>query len=247
MKIFIADTYEELSIRLADKLFETLQTKKNPLVCVASGDSPKGLYEEMVRRVKKGEADVSSWSFVGLDEWMGMNGNDEGSCRYHLNQQFFHPLQIQEEKICFFDGKTESGKEECNRIENFIRKNGGIDAAIVGLGMNGHVGMNEPGTSPTFHAHTTELHPVTQEVGQKYFKQKQALTGGLTLGLADLIESETVFLVVNGRHKAEVVQKMMEGPVSESLPASLLRPHSNLYIFLDKEAASLLQSQTHES
>ena len=96
MKIEVSNTYEELSVRLADALLQAVNAKSNPLVCLASGDSPKGLYEELVKRIKKGEADISSWFFVGLDEWMNMNETDEGSCRFHLNQQFFHPLQIPE-------------------------------------------------------------------------------------------------------------------------------------------------------
>lgn len=245
MKIFIADTDEELSAQLADSLLQFLQSKQNPLLCVASGDSPKGLYKELVKRSSNSEANFSAWSFVGLDEWLGMNGEDEGSCRFHLNDQLFRLLQIEEEKICFFDGRAKDAVAECNRIEEFIRQHNGIDAAIVGLGMNGHVGMNEPGTSPALHAHVTELDPVTQQVGQKYFTQKQELTGGLTLGIADLMESRAVFLVVNGRHKAEVVRRMLNEPISENLPASLLRRHPNLRIYLDKEAASCLQTEDY--
>lgn len=246
MKICIADSYDNLSSQLADHVFEVLQGKGFPLLCVASGDSPKGLYKEITDRVSQQNADVSNWIFVGLDEWLRMNGNDRGSCRFHLDKDLFQPLQVPESRICFFDGRAEDPAAECNRVEAFIQQNGGIEAAIIGLGMNGHVGMNEPGTSPALPAHVATLDAVTQQVGQKYFTQPQTLTGGLTLGMANLMEARTVFLVVNGRHKAEVVQRMVEGPVTEGLPASLLRKHPRLHIYLDKEAASLLQTVAND-
>jgi glucosamine-6-phosphate isomerase len=247
MKIFVAETYDELSARLADQLLALLRGKRAPLLCVASGHTPKGLYQELVKRVANGEADVSAWSFVGLDEWLGMNASDEGSCRFHLDRDLFWPLRVPSERICFFDGRAADGAAECIRIEEFIKHHGGIDAAVVGLGMNGHVGMNEPGTPPDLHAHVAQLHPVTQQVGQKYFTEKKELTGGLTLGPADLMEARSVFLVVNGHHKAEIVQKALEGPLTQTVPASLLRRHQQLHVYLDKEAASRLQSPPHAS
>ncbi|HET9824456.1 MAG TPA: hypothetical protein VFP87_03935, partial [Chitinophagaceae bacterium] len=99
MKLFVDDSYEALSKRAANDLIEILRLLKNPLICTASGDSPAGLYKNIVDRVQNKQLDVSDWFFVGLDEWAGMNGSDEGSCRYHLDQQLFGPLQIRAERI----------------------------------------------------------------------------------------------------------------------------------------------------
>jgi galactosamine-6-phosphate isomerase len=247
MKLVVADTYDDSSRQIADAIISSVKDAANPLLCVASGDSPKGAYRELVNRFHQNELHVANWYFVALDEWLGMNGTDEGSCRYHLDQQLFYPLQIAEEKICFFDGRTKDLAAECKRVESFIKEQDGIDVAIVGLGMNGHVGMNEPGTPPDLHAHVATLDSVTQQVGQKYFKQQQQLSGGLTLGVANLMEARKLFLVVNGRHKAEVVQKLLSGPVSEQLPASFLLRHPNLSIYLDKEAAALIKSESYAS
>jgi len=120
---------------------------------------------------------------------------------------------------------------------------GGITAAIVGLGMNGHVGMNEPGTSPELYSHIAEIDTETQKVGQKYFKEQQHLSHGLTLGIASLMKARHIILLVNGAKKAQIVQKVLEGEISESLPASLLRKHPDLKVYLDKEAASMLPPQ----
>ena len=213
------------------------------MVCVASGNSPEGLYKELVRKVKNNDADLSSWNFVGLDEWAGMNGNDEGSCRFHLNNQFFGPLQINEERICFFDGRAKDPDEECMRVENFIQQHNGIDVAILGLGMNGHIGMNEPGTPSSLRSHLTEIDPLTQQVGQKYFSRPKELSHGLTLGIATLKEAKQIMLIANGKHKASIVQKILEEEVSEQLPASLLRHHTHITIYLDQPAAQLISHE----
>ena len=240
MQIFVSETYEALSRRAVIHLVEYVKDIDHPLICMASGDSPAGLYKVIVEMVQQNLLDISGWYFVGLDEWAGMNGDDEGSCRFHLNNQFFHPLQIAEDRICFFDGKEKDMQQECNRIEDFIRQHGGIDVAIVGLGMNGHIGMNEPGVLMSLRSHIAEIDPLTQQVGQKYFTKEQKLSHGLTLGMATIMEAKEIMLVVNGTHKAEIVKQAVEGEISEQLPASYLRNHIGLSVYLDKNAARLI-------
>jgi glucosamine-6-phosphate isomerase len=239
MEIFIAYTYEGISKKAANDVIEIMRSFKNPLLCVASGDTPAGLYKEIVDKVNKNELDSSDWSFVGLDEWIGLNETDEGSCQFHLNNQLFHPLQIAKSKICFFDGRAKDLNKECEDVESFILQYGGINVSILGLGMNGHIGMNEPGTSPSLRSHVTALEPITQKVGQKYFKEQQQLTEGITLGLATLMESKHIILLISGSHKAEIVRRLIKKEISKQLPASLLRNHSGLKIYLDKAAAQL--------
>lgn len=247
MKIFIADDYVMMSKQAADDVIKIMQARKQPLICTASGDSPAGLYKEIVTRANNKELNISDWLFVGLDEWIPMNGNDEGSCRYHLNHQLFRPAQIADDKICFFDGRANDLQAECDRTEKFIQQHGGMDVAILGVGMNGHVGMNEPGTSIKTRSHVTELAATTQQVGQKYFKKEQKLTQGITLGLTTLMEAKNIVLIVSGKHKAAIIKKIVEDKISEDLPATLLRDHPSLKIYLDKEAASeLTPSKNYE-
>lgn len=241
MEIIIGNTYEEISGKAVDQLLEILKPIKNPLLCTASGDSPKGMYKELIKQVKEKNIDISTWTFLSLDEWAGINGNDEGSCRFHLDNDLFRPLNVQEDKIVFFDGRATDPGEECKRIEDFISGHGGTDVAIVGLGMNGHVGMNEPGTSVTSRTHVAEIDSTTQTVGQKYFKNEQSLTHGLTLGLATLLEMRNVMLVVSGSKKASIVQQALEEEISGQLPASILRNHEHFYVYLDSDAASQLK------
>jgi glucosamine-6-phosphate isomerase len=242
MEIIIADNYEEMSRRAAEDLLQLMQEREQPVVSPASGDSPMGLYKEVVRRFDNEEIDVSNWKFVSLDEWAGMNGEDEGSCRYHLDEHLFYPLQISQHQICFFDGKARNLGKECTRIEQFIQKHGGIDVAIVGVGMNGHVGFNEPGVDPSLRSHIMDLDTVTKQVGQKYFKEQKQLTKGITLGMGTLMETRYIFLMISGTHKAVIAEQVLKGPISEQLPASLLRNHLGFRVYMDKDAASRLKS-----
>jgi galactosamine-6-phosphate isomerase len=243
MQLFISDTYETMSAQAAEAVMQKITSQSNGVLSPASGDSPTGLYKELVRKLNSEKIDISGWKFVGLDEWLGMNGNDEGSCRFYLNNQLFNPLHISENNICFFDGKAKDLNNECDTVEKFINENGGIDIAVVGLGLNGHVGMNEPGTSPSLHSHVAEIDPLTQQVGQKYFKEKKQISKGLTLGIANIMEAKNVILIVSGNKKAEIVRQILEEEISEQLPASFLRNHKNCSVYLDAEAASLLEKK----
>ncbi len=241
MKILIEKDYKSLSEKAARDLVNLLGEKKEPLLCVPSGDSPVGLYQHLVQLKQGKEIDTSGWRFISLDEWMGMNANDAGSCTYYLNKQLLAPLQVDPEKTFLFDGKADAQKQ-CEQMEQFIQQYGGIDVAILGLGLNGHIGMNEPGTSPSQRSHISDIDPLTQQVGQKYFDEPKQISQGLTLGLATLLEAKHIMLLVSGEKKAAIVQKVLEGAISESVPASLLKNHPSIFVYLDKEASQSLTS-----
>lgn len=243
MKIFIADSYELMSKQAADAVMKITQSITEPLICVPSGDSPKGLYKELKLQQEKKIIDIHNWYFLGLDEWIGLGENDEGSCRYMLNRDLFHALNIHEEKICCFDGNTTNTEADCNRIENYIHQHKAIDIAILGLGMNGHVGLNEPGTSPLLYSHVSDIDPVTNKTGQKYFSKPQSLTQGITLGLATLMGAKHLILLVSGQKKAGILKQAIEDDITEKVPASLLRSHPQFYIYADKDAANMLEHQ----
>ncbi len=244
MKIIINDSYKDMSEQAANDLIALMDHSESKLVCLASGDTPSGLFAELVNRQKTRQVDVSDWKFVGLDEWGGMNGSDEGSCRYHIDKQFFNPLHIAESNICFFDGRKDL-EAECKRTEAFIQQQNGIEVVILGLGLNGHVGMNEPGASLETHSHVAAIDEETQRVGQKYFTSPHDISQGITLGLGNIMEARHVILLVSGAHKAAIVKRIIEEESSDMIPASLLRSHPSLTIYLDKEAASLLNKPTN--
>ena len=230
-----------MSEKAYEDIVAIMQAASKPLICVASGDSPSGIYKNIVKGVGSNEINIDSWSFLGLDEWVGLNGDDEGSCRYHLNRELFNPLAIPANRICFFDGAASDLEQQCSITENTIQAKGGIEMAILGLGMNGHIGMNEPHTSIQTRSHIINLDPLTVEVGQKYFKKPQPLTKGITLGIDTLMDAKHIVLIVSGSKKAGIVKEVMEGPISEAVPASLLRNHPNCSIYLDEAAAAALK------
>jgi glucosamine-6-phosphate isomerase len=240
MEIFVADTYEALSKQAANDVIQLMRSVREPVLCPASGDSPASLYKQFTDRFNKDRLDFSAWYFVGLDEWAGMNGSDEGSCRFHLDNQLFEPLHIHPERICFFDGRASDLESECIRIENFIAVHGGIHVAIVGLGTNGHIAMNEPGTPAGSRSHVAAIDPVTQQAGQKYFKEPKEISQGITLGLATIMEARHIILLANGSHKAGIIKRIIKEEISEELPATILRGHPSLKIYLDAAAAQLL-------
>lgn len=237
MQIKISDSYETMSKLCVTDLLETLENIKEPLICTASGDTPKGMYEELVKEVHEKNIDISNWHFISLDEWEGMNGNDEGSCRYHLDNQLFRPLQVADDKIIFFNGRAKNLQAECDGIQDYIDLMGGIDVAIIGLGMNGHVGMNEPGTPVDSYSHIAEIDEMTQAVGQKYFTAETKLARGLTLGIGTLLQAHQLMLLANGSKKAEIVLKVLGEDATDKLPATLLTAHKKICVYLDKAAA----------
>jgi glucosamine-6-phosphate isomerase len=240
MKMFIDDTYEAMSKRIADDVVNIMCTASKPLFCAASGDSPQGLYKELVQRNNALSINIYNWHFLGLDEWIGLDENDEGSCRYMLNKDLFHPLHVKDEMLCCFNGTTTDTTKECERIEAFIHQHNGIDVAILGLGMNGHIGLNEPGTSPLLRSHVSDIAETTKTVGQKYFSKPQTLTKGITLGLATLMEAKHLFLIVSGEKKAVILKKALQHESTENIPATLIRDHPNFYVYADIAAAKLL-------
>ncbi len=240
MNINVFKDYDELSEKTAEFIADFVKTKTDARLCLAAGDTPTGTFKNMVGLSKEGRASFSGCTFVGLDEWVGMDENDEGSCKNYVYNNLFIPLAVKKSKIVFFDACADNLEAECRRIDDYIKNNGPIDLMLVGIGMNGHIGLNEPGVSFDSYSHIVKLDPVTKNVGQKYFKEKTDLEMGITLGIRHLMESKCAILIANGTKKAEIIRKVVKGEVTNKIPASILQRHKNCYLFLDKDAASML-------
>lgn len=241
MELVIAKTYEEMSSIAATDIIKVMQSESQPLLCPATGHTTINLYKEMVKMYEEKRYNSDSWFFAGLDEWMGMNITNEKSCHFRISEELFDKIAVKNEQVCFFDGMANDLNAECEKMEKFIKEKGGLTLAVLGLGVNGHVGMNEPFTPVNSRSHIAQLDEITQKVGQKYFNEPQQITAGLTLGLGTLMEAEQLFLLVNGEHKASIIKKVIEEEITEAVPASLLRNHPRLKIYLDSDAAALLK------
>jgi len=238
MQLIITANYDELSRTAADLVIKQLKDKPTSLICFPSGESPAGMFKYLVADSAAGEVDMSRCFFVALDEWVGLGADDDGSCTRFLNEHFFDHLSIDPTHIIFFDAKAASLDAACVEVNEFVAEKGPIDLMIVGIGMNGHIGLNEPGTSFNTYAHHSALDPHTVSVGQKYFKQQTQLTEGITLGLKHLQEAKTQVLLASGAKKADIISTALKVEITEQIPASIFQKLSKAVIILDEAAAS---------
>ncbi len=240
MNLKIYENYESLSHGAANQIIEVVRQKPCAVLCLAAGDTPRLAYTLMVNMAKTEGIDFAKCTFIGLDEWLGISPVNEGSCHHFLRRHIFEPLSISNDKIHLFDALTEDPQGECRKMDKTIIENKGIDLMLVGIGMNGHIGFNEPAGSFQAYSHVVELDETSRTVGQKYFREQTTLTSGITLGLGHMLEARQVILVANGSKKADIIRRTIEEDVTPLLPASLIRNHVDAYVILDKEAGSLL-------
>lgn len=243
----IYEDYRRLSTNTAREIMRVVLEKPDAVLCLATGETPLGVYAEFVRQAKMQRIDISGIRFVALDEWVGIPPSNPGSCHYFLHRHLFQPLQIDPRQIHLFDGMATDLQDVCTRMDAHLSELGGIDFLLVGIGVNGHIGFNEPGTSFDLHAHVAELAPVTKTTAQKYFQGETVLEKGLTLGIRQIMDARTVVLMANGARKTDIIQAAIEQPVSESVPASVLQQHPNSLFFLDAEAAAQLQDSSRKA
>jgi glucosamine-6-phosphate isomerase len=240
MQTQIFQTYDILCKNVAEKIVESVSKKPNALICLGSGDTPIGVFEYLVKMKNNGEVDFSNTHFVGLDEWLGMDENDEGSCFYTMYQKLFIPLKLEANQIHCFNAKSEDLENECKKINDLIKENGGLDLILLGIGTNGHLAMNEPGTPFNIGCHVSKLADSTISTGQKYFKSETPLQLGITVGLKHIAETKEIMLMANGAKKAEIIHKTIYSKPDISLPSSILKSLNNVLVMLDDQAASLL-------
>lgn len=240
MKLIITKDYNAMSRTAADLVIAQVKQKPASLICFPSGDSPAGMFRYLIADAAAGKVDFSRCYFVGLDEWVGLGGEDDGSCTQFLNENFFSPLNIKPPRVKFFDAKAADLDAACRDMDDFIKQHGPLDMMIVGIGMNGHIGLNEPGTDFNLYAHHAPLDPITITVGQKYFKQETKLTEGITLGLKHLQEAETSMLIAAGSKKAAIIKQALQGEITGQLPASIFQTLTSAVVLLDEGAAQEL-------
>lgn len=240
MALQIYPDHDSLSLHVANEIAAQIRAKPDSVLCLAAGDTPRLAYQLLSDIVHTEHVDCSACTFVGLDEWMGIPRETEGSCYYFLNSNLFKPLAISQSRISVFDALTKEPDAECQRMDAFIRQHGGIDLMVVGVGMNGHIGFNEPGAPADLYSHVVDLDETTQSVGQKYFKENTRLRQGITLGLKHLLESQRAIMVASGEKKASIISKALQGSIDTSVPASIIRKHPNGVTMLDESAAARL-------
>ena len=188
MQIAILETAEKLAHEAAGKIIDLVSRKPNAVLCLAGGETPRLTYQCLTGEAKKRNIDFSAVQWVSLDEWVGIPPSNAGSCYYFLQQTLFAPLNIHPSNIHFFDAMAADLTAACEKITVKINRWQGLDLILVGIGMNGHIGFNEPGVDATLPAHVIELDSITQQVGQKYFTENTQLQKGITLGISQFMQ-----------------------------------------------------------
>jgi glucosamine-6-phosphate isomerase len=242
MHIKIYKDHHALSTAAADEIITLLKDKPEAVICLASGHTPQLACELFVVETIKNKIDLSRFTFIGLDEWVGIPPEYPGTCHDFFRNELFRHLSIPAHNIHLFNGMSRNLADECAKMDKVIAAKGGIDLMIVGIGMNGHIGFNEPGVPFELYSHVIELDEVTRTVGQKYFQDSMNLHQGITIGLQHLQETERVLLMANGRKKAELIFRTVKGEITNAFPASIMQTHPNGVVMVDEEAGYLLDS-----
>jgi galactosamine-6-phosphate isomerase/glucosamine-6-phosphate deaminase len=218
-------------------LADALTSQPRGLFCLAAGDTPKLTYEGTVARLKAEGFDPSGLKFVALDEWRGLTPDAPGGCRAFLWQTIFGPLGVNPSQVAFFDALAPDAGEECRRIDGWIAEHGPIAMAVLGVGMNGHLGFNEPGTGADSVTRPVELDATTRRVGAKYFPDGRAPSQGLTLGLATLLRAQAIEVLATGAAKSLIVAAALDAARFPDVPAAVLHRHGNVRFLVDSFAA----------
>ncbi|WP_066189833.1 glucosamine-6-phosphate deaminase [Gracilibacillus timonensis] len=230
--------HEQLSWLAASKIMECIKANPNAVICLAGGDTPLTTYAKLVKQVKEEKIDTSKLTFVSLDEWVGLDGEDIGSCRQMLNEYLYKPLHLNEQQIIFFNGKANNIYDEKERITNKMKEVNGIDFILLGVGLNGHIGFNEPNLiGEKEWVQVVPLDDLTKKVSRKYFQATIPVSQGITLGLKAILQAKELLVIASGKKKAQIVKQIIEGPITNNIPATKLRRHKNISWILDEEAA----------
>ncbi|HEY3388533.1 MAG TPA: glucosamine-6-phosphate deaminase [Prolixibacteraceae bacterium] len=240
MKQIIYDSYSELSVKTAEQIAAIISDKPDALICFPAGDTSVGTFNHLIELNKAGKISFKRCRIVGLDEWTNLGEMSNENCFSFLKKHLFDHIDYSNENLCFFNGESADLVQECVKTDNFIQKYGPIDMVLLGIGMNGHLGLNEPGTPFDLYSHIVELDDVTKKVGQKYFTGEIKLTSGISLGLKSIMEARTVILQLNGDKKAKIARQLIDSAISPDFPASLMKSHLNSFLLMDKAASKFL-------
>lgn len=242
MRVKISRTYEEMSSQAAIMVKDRLSKKSNFVLGLATGSTPLGLYKELIRYHKEESLSFKTVKTFNLDEYYGLAPEHDQSYRYFMNVNLFNHIDIDKSNTYVPDGKAKNIEQFCLEYENKIRNAGGIDLQVLGIGSDGHIGFNEPGSSLMSRTRLVTLDEQTIKDNSRFFsKIEDVPTFAVTMGVGTVLETKEVIILAGGRNKAEVVAKAIEGPLTSMVTASALQMHHRVTVFLDEEAASLLK------
>lgn len=235
MKIKYCANYKEMSQLSCDSVISTLKKKPKQLICTATGNSPTGLYKELVNYYSVEPEVFKELSILKLDEWGGIDPNDANSCESYIRKHILTPLHISDDHFISFESNSNDPIAECKRIQQELNDNGPIDICVLGLGKNGHIGFNEPAKALNASCHIAKLSTNSLQ-HEMTTTMKNKPTYGLTLGMADILKSKKIILLIIGIGKEHILKQFLTQKITPFLPASFLWLHPNVECYLDSES-----------
>ena len=235
MKFVNVKTYEELSRAAADIIAAQVILKPDCVLGLATGSSPLGLYKNLIEKHNKGELDFSAVTSVNLDEYVGLDGSNDQSYRYFMDKNLFEHININRENTYVPDGCTTDAAAEGERYDALIKSLGGIDIQLLGIGLDGHIGFNEPDEFFTAATHEVELDESTIKANARFFASEDDVPrSAITMGMLSIMQAKRVLLIANGAAKKEIVEKAFFGPITPKVPASILQLHPDLTVIFSE-------------
>ncbi|MCX2739775.1 galactosamine-6-phosphate isomerase [Pontibacter anaerobius] len=216
--------YEAMSLAAAEMVYTSVQAKPDLLLCAATGNSPTGLYLQLQKCNSERSEDFSKMRVLKLDEWGGLSSEHPATCEHYLQQHLIQPLSISSSRYFGFNADTKNPEQECKRVQTELDANGPIDICILGIGVNGHLGLNEPAEQLTEHCHVAQLADTTLNhtmVAGLEAKPKY----GMTLGMQAILASRHIILLISGAGKEKATQQLLSGEITNAYPATHLWKH----------------------
>jgi len=241
MRLILVEDYAELSRKAGQFVAKRLLVKPDLVLALPTGETPRGLYRELVKLYNEGLLDFSQARAFNLDEFLGLPSEDPRSFRAYMEKNFWGLVNLRPECRYIPQSLPEDPEEECRRYEALITAASGIDLAILGLGKNGHIAFNEPGTPFEARTHVAQLTEETRaELALPFGGPENVPKKAITMGIRTIMNAKEILLLVSGAEKAAMLSKALTGPVNTSVPASVLQLHPNLTVIADRAAAALL-------
>ncbi|MCD5325883.1 MULTISPECIES: glucosamine-6-phosphate deaminase [Pontibacillus] len=243
MNIIVTKDEQEMSQKAADLLQQRNKPESECVLGLATGGTPLGTYQELIRRYESGEMDFSNVTTLNLDEYVGVPKSHPQSYRSFMQENLFKHVNMDTRKAHIPDGQAVDLKEECARYEALIEEVGPPDIQLLGIGHNGHIGFNEPGSSFESETHVVELADSTREANARFFTSiEEVPTKAITMGIQSIMKAKKIVLIASGEKKADAIQKLLSQDVSEDFPASALHRHPDVTLIVDLAAYQTVQN-----
>ena len=235
MNFITTKTYDELSKKAAELIAAQILMKPDCVLGLATGSSPVGTYKELIKKNKEEIIDFSNVTSVNLDEYVGLDGSNDQSYRYFMNDNLFNHVNIDINKTYVPNGCAKDLKAEGEAYDQLIKDLGGIDLQLLGIGLDGHIGFNEPDDVFVKATHEVVLDESTIEANARFFDDiNDVPKTAITMGMMSIMQAKKVLLVANGAAKKEIVEKAFFGPVDPRVPASILQLHPDVTVIFSE-------------